>query len=133
MRERRKHRRFQQWNKAIIKSASGVRGVLPRCPIDACAWDLSLGGARIQCEESFPVGAVLRIHLELLRSREFVGIDGEVRWTRWNEEQKVYELGVEFRECIEATLQAIMRNLYHETERKATENQAPAQMDKGTP
>ena len=133
MRERRKHRRFQQWNKAIIKSASGVQGVLPRCPIDACAWDLSLGGARIHCEESFPVGAVLRIHLELLRSREFVGIDGEVRWTRWNEEQKVHELGVEFRECIEATLQAIMRNLYHETERKATEDQAPAQMDKVTP
>ena len=56
-----------------------------------------------------------------------------MRWTRWNEEQKVHELGVEFRECIEATLQAIMRNLYHETERKATEDQAPAQMDKVTP
>jgi c-di-GMP-binding flagellar brake protein YcgR len=129
-RERRKHRRFQQWNKAIIKSASGGQGILPRCPIDAYAWDLSLGGARIQCDESFPVGAVLRLHLELVRSREFVGIDGEVRWSRWNEERKVHECGVEFQECVEATLQAIMRNLYHETDRKDQEGEAPARTDK---
>jgi len=133
MRERRKHRRFQQWNKAIIKSASGVQGVMPQCPVDAYAWDLSLGGARIQCEESFPVGAVLRIHLELVRSREFIGIDGEVRWSRWNEEQKIHECGVEFRECVEATLQAIMRNLYHDTDHKETEDKPPVQMDKVIP
>jgi len=128
--ERRRHRRFQQWNKAIIKSASGGQGILPRCPVDAYAWDLSLGGARIQSEESFPVGAVLRIHLELVRSREFVGIDGEVRWTRWNEEQKTHEAGVEFRECTEATLQAIMRNLYHDTDRKAKEGPPQVRLDK---
>jgi c-di-GMP-binding flagellar brake protein YcgR len=133
MKERRKHRRFQQWNKAIIKSASGVQGLMPRCPIDALAWDLSLGGARIQCEESFPVGAVLRIHLELLRSREFIGIDGEVRWSRWNEEQKIPEFGVEFRECVEATLQAIMRNLYHDTEPKPAGGRMPVELDKVTP
>ena len=133
MRERRKHRRFQQWNKAIIKSASGAQGNMPQCPVDAYAWDLSLGGARIQCEESFPVGAVLRIHLELVRSREFIGIDGQVRWSRWNEEQKIHECGVEFRECVEATLQAIMRNLYHDTERKETEGRPSVQMDKVIP
>ncbi len=135
MKERRKHRRFQQWNKAIIQSASGVAGLLPRCPVDAYAWDLSLGGARIQSDEMFPVGAVLRLHLELVRSREYVGLDGDVRWSRWNEELKVYECGVEFRECVEATLQAIMRNLYHETEPKETEEPAegpgaPAALDK---
>ena len=133
MRERRKHRRFQQWNKAIIKSASGAQGPLSRCPVDAYAWDLSLGGARIQCEESFPVGTVLRLHLELVRSREYVGIDGEVRWVRWNEEQEVHELGVEFRDCTEATLQAIMRNLYNQTGRKEAEDQAPAPQEKVTP
>lgn len=126
--DRRKHRRFQQWNKAIIQSASGGQGMLPRCPIDAYAWDLSLGGARIQCDESFPVGAVVRLHLELVRSREFVGIDGEVRWSRWNEEQKCHEFGVEFRDCVESTLQALMRNLYHGVERK--DEPAPAQLDK---
>ena len=133
MKERRKHRRFQQWNKAIIKSASGVPGLLPLCPLDAYAWDLSLGGARLQCEESFPVGAVLRIHLELVRSREYIGIDGDVRWSRWNEELKVHEFGVEFRECVEATLQAILRNLYYETEPKEAgkpEQAPPSHMDK---
>jgi c-di-GMP-binding flagellar brake protein YcgR len=129
-RERRKHRRFQQWNKAIIQSASGGNGLLPRCPVDAYAWDLSLGGARIQCAESFPVGAVLRIHLELVRSREFVGLDGEVRWTRWNEDLKVHECGVEFRDCVEATLQAIMRNLYHDIERKEKDEPAPGPAEK---
>lgn len=128
--ERRKYRRFQQWNKAIIKSASGGQGVPPACPVDALAWDLSLGGTRIQSDESFPVGAVLRIHLELVRSREFVGLDGEVRWSRWNEELKVNECGVEFRECVEATLQALMRNLYHEPDRKGAGDPPPAATDK---
>jgi c-di-GMP-binding flagellar brake protein YcgR len=130
MRERRKFRRFQQWNKAIINSASGGQGTLPRCPIDAMAWDLSLGGARIHCEEPFPVGAIIRLHLELVRSREFVGVDAAVRWNRWNEEQKVHEFGVEFQECTESTLQAIMRNLYHETEAKDKDARPPAQADK---
>ena len=131
--ERRKHRRFQQWNKAIIKSASGGQGDLPDCPIDAYAWDLSLGGARIQSDAGFPVGSVLRLHLELVRSREFVGLDGTVRWSRWNEEQKVHECGVEFQECVEATLQAIMRNLYHEVDRKEKGEPARPPMDKGIP
>jgi c-di-GMP-binding flagellar brake protein YcgR len=131
--ERRKHRRFQQWNKAIVQSASGGNGLLPRCPLDAYAWDLSLGGARIQCDESFPVGAVLRLHIELVRSREFIGIDGEVRWSRWNEEQKVHECGVEFRDCVEATLQAIMRNLYHDVDRKEKGEPAFPPMDKVIP
>ncbi len=128
--ERRKHRRFQQWNKAIIKSASGGDGILPRCPIDAYAWDLSLGGARIQSEECFPVGAILRIHLELVRSRESVGIDGAVRWNRRNEEENIYEMGVEFQPCAEEILQAIMRNLYHDTGRKAKSGPPRVHLDK---
>jgi c-di-GMP-binding flagellar brake protein YcgR len=130
LKDRRKHRRFQQRNKAIIKSAKGGEGILPSCPIDAVAWDLSLGGARIQSEESFPVGAELRIHLELVRSREFVGLDATVRWTRWNEEQGIHEFGVEFQDCTESTLQAIIRNLYHDNERKAKQETARIHMDK---
>lgn len=129
--ERRKHRRFQQWNKAIIKSASGGDGILPHCPIDAYAWDLSLGGARIQSEECFPVGAVLRIHLELVRTREAVSVDGAVRWSRRNEQENIYEFGVEFQACAEATLQTIMRDLYHDTGRKAKDAQAQAALRNG--
>jgi c-di-GMP-binding flagellar brake protein YcgR len=129
--ERRKHRRFQQWNKAIIKSASGGDGILPRCPIDAYAWDLSLGGARIQSEECFPVGAIVRIHLELVRSRESVSIDGAVRWNRRNEQDNIYEFGVEFQACEQATLQAIMKNLYHETDGKAKREQPQVSLGKG--
>ncbi len=128
--ERRKYRRFQQWNKAIVQSASGGQGIAPPCPVDAFAWDLSLGGARIQSDSKFPVGAILRIHLELLRSREHVGIDGTVRWNRWNEAEKVHECGVEFQDCAELTLQAIMRNLYHETDGGKKEAGPAAGLDK---
>lgn len=128
--ERRKHRRFQQWNKAIIKSVTGGQGILPDCPMDAYAWDLSLGGARIQCDAGFPVGCVVRLHLELVRSREFVGLDAAVRWNRWNEELKVHEFGVEFQDCTEQTLQAIMRNLYHDADRKPKDEPAGAGLDK---
>ena len=129
--ERRKHRRFQQWNKAIITSVSGGDGILPRCPIDAYAWDLSLGGARIQSEECFPVGAIVRIHLELVRSREAVSIDGVVRWSRRNEKENIHEFGIEFHESNQIVLQAIMKNLYHETGRKAKAVQPQVSMHKG--
>jgi c-di-GMP-binding flagellar brake protein YcgR len=129
--ERRKHRRFQQWNKAIIKSASGGDGILPCCPIDAYAWDLSIGGARIQSEEGFPVGAIVRIHLELVRSREAVSIDGAVRWSRWNEKENIHEFGIEFQECNQTTLQAIMNNLYRETDRKAKNEKSHVSLGKG--
>ncbi len=129
--ERRKHRRFEQWNKAIIKSASGGDGKLPRCPIDAYAWDLSVGGARIQSEESFPVGAIVCIHLELVRSREAISIDGAVRWSRWNEKASIHEFGVEFQECNQATLQAIMKSLYREIDRKARAEQPQVSLGKG--
>jgi len=129
--ERRKHCRFQQWNKAIIKSASGGDGILPRCPIDAYAWDLSIGGARIQSEERFPIGAIVRIHLELVRSREAVSIDGAIRWSRWNEKENIHEFGIEFQECSQPTLQAIMKSLYRETDRKAKEDQPQASVGKG--
>lgn len=128
--ERRKYRRFQQWNKAIIQSATGAQRILPPCPVDAYAWDLSLGGARIQSDASFPVGAVLRIHLELVRSQEHIGIDATVRWNRWNETEKFHECGVEFQDCAEATLQALMRNLYHETDGQAKDGQPRANLDK---
>jgi Tfp pilus assembly protein PilZ len=129
--DRRKHRRFQQWNKAIIMSVSGGDGVLPRCPIDAYAWDLSIGGARIQSEECFPVGAVVRIHLDLVRSRESVSIDGAVRWSRWNEKENINEFGVEFQESNQMALQAIMKNLYHETGRKPRTVQPQVSLGKG--
>ncbi len=129
--ERRKHRRFQQWNKAIITSVSGGDGILPLCPIDAYAWDLSLGGARIQSEECFPVGAIVRIHLELVRSREAVSIDGVVRWSRRNEKENIHEFGIEFHESNQIVLQAIMKNLYHETGRKAKAVQPQVSMHKG--
>jgi hypothetical protein len=129
--ERRKHRRFQQWNKAIITSVSGGEGVLPSCPIDAYAWDLSLGGSRIQSEECFPVGAIVRIHLDLVRSRESVSIDGIVRWSRRNEKENINEFGVEFQESNQIALQAIMKNLYHETGRKPRAAQPQVSLGKG--
>jgi len=46
------------------------------------------------------------------------------------EELKVNECGVEFRECIEATLQALMRNLYHEPDRKDADGPPSATPDK---
>jgi c-di-GMP-binding flagellar brake protein YcgR len=130
--ERRKNRRFQQWNKVIIKSASGGEGTLPSCPIDAYAWDLSLGGARLQSEECFPVGAIVRIHLELVRSREAVSVDGVVRWSRRDEKENIYEFGIEFQEGNQIALLAIMKNLYHETGRKQRTVPPQVSLGKGT-
>ena len=38
-------------------------------PIDAFTYDLSIGGARLQTVESFEVGTLLRLQIELVRTQ----------------------------------------------------------------
>src|SRR5512135_314964 len=45
--EKRKERRFKQWNRASIKSADGPREFADPAGINAYTYDISLGGAKV--------------------------------------------------------------------------------------
>jgi c-di-GMP-binding flagellar brake protein YcgR len=110
--DKRKERRFKQWNKTSIKSASGPREFNDPSGINAYTYDISLGGAKIYSDVDFPVGTAIRMQIELVRSKESINIDGVVRWAKRNEDYKVFELGVEFFHLIPKTVFTLMHNLY---------------------
>ena len=112
--EKRRERRFKQWNKTDIKSASGVEGASNPGGINAYTYDISIGGAKVYSDMDFPAGAAVRMRIELVRSKESIGIDGVVRWTKRNEDHKVFELGVEFFHVIPKTALSLMHNLYEQ-------------------
>jgi c-di-GMP-binding flagellar brake protein YcgR len=112
--EKRKERRFKQWNKTSIKSASGPRSFSDPAGINAYTYDISLGGAKLYADVEFPVGTAIRMHVEMVRSKESINIDGLVRWARRNEDFKVFELGIEFFHLIPKTALALMHNLYEQ-------------------
>jgi c-di-GMP-binding flagellar brake protein YcgR len=110
--EKRKERRFKQWNIAGIKSATGLKEFSDPEEINAYTYDLSLGGAKIHSDINFPVGTAVRMRLELVRTKESVSIDGVVRWASRSSDDKVFELGVEFSHLMPKSVFALMQDLY---------------------
>ena len=111
--EKRKDKRFKEWNKVVLKSG-GRNGDGPGPDINAYTYDLSIKGAKIYSEQSFPVGSVVRIQIELARSQQALRLDAEVRWIEWNKQEKVYEMGVEFLHELSQTIMALIKHLYGE-------------------
>jgi c-di-GMP-binding flagellar brake protein YcgR len=110
--QRRKDRRFKQWNKASIKALPDHLYTPGRSGAEAFTYDLSLGGARIQSREPFEVGSQLSLRLELVRSSETVTIEGEVKWARLIESENIYEMGVAFNHSTSQTVMSLMKNLH---------------------
>jgi hypothetical protein len=110
--QQRKDRRIRQWNKIVIKPLPQGHDPLGPNEVKAVTRDLSLGGARIQSEEPFEPGAVLRLNIELVRSRETVCLKGQVKWVKRDNAENVFELGVEFDHDTAQTVTILMKNLH---------------------
>ncbi len=108
----RKDRRFRQWNKTKITPIVGPRDSKRRSPADAFTYDLSIGGARIHTAGSFEVGTLLRLEISLIRTGEFLRVEGLVKWRRRDESENVFEMGVEFQHTSMVTVLTLMRNLH---------------------
>jgi c-di-GMP-binding flagellar brake protein YcgR len=114
--EKRRAKRVKQWNKALIRSASGPREFIAPQGVNAYTYDISLKGAKIHAGVNFPVGTVIRIHIDLCRLKETVSVEGEVKWIKRNEAENVYEFGVEFLNLIPRTHLALLKNLFDENQ-----------------
>ncbi|MGZ5424707.1 MAG: PilZ domain-containing protein [Candidatus Aminicenantales bacterium] len=110
--ENRKDKRFLERDSTRIKDmcldqeTSGKRGV------NAYTHDLSVSGARISSTLDFPVGYVLRIVIDLGGADPSLEVDGEVVWTRKNEDGKRFDIGVEFLHNLSDTILLLINHFY---------------------
>ena len=110
--QKRKDRRFKQWNKIVIKAGPNGPNSHGSAEVNAFTYDLSLGGARIHSVERFELGTVLRLNIELVRSRETVSLEGRVKWVKRDEAENDFELGIEFDHDTSQTIMSLMKNLH---------------------
>ena len=110
--DNRRERRIPERNKVLIKSAEEHHDVSFGDGINAFTHDLSLSGARLFSERQFEVGTIIRISMELARSSQAIQIEGEVKWVKMNEDEGLFEFGVEFLHNISHTVLALIRHLY---------------------
>jgi Tfp pilus assembly protein PilZ len=110
--QKRKERRFKQWNKTVIGAAPNGQNSHGPAEANAFTYDLSLGGARIHSVERFEEGTVLRLQIELVRSRETLSIAGRVKWVKRDEAENVFEMGIEFDHDSSQSIMSLMKNLH---------------------
>jgi len=113
--DNRKDKRFLERNTAFIKSTSEAAEAFYGNGINAHTHDLSLSGARICTPHYFPVGSVVRIVIDLERTHQSIKVDGEVKWTKKSDEDDdLFESGIEFLHSISQTLLSLIKHLYAE-------------------
>lgn len=110
--EQRRERRFKQWNRTMILASRPCEKSPGPVLAEAFTYDLSMGGARIHSLERFEVGAALRLHIELVRTKETVCVECRVKWLKNSDDDKVFEMGVEFDHANMQTVLGLMRDLH---------------------
>jgi c-di-GMP-binding flagellar brake protein YcgR len=107
--ERRKRIRFIERNNVTIRPASQDSDGRKT---KAYTFDISTGGARIVAPDRFEVGTVLKIRIDLARTKQSMVLDGVVKWVRFNEDSGLHEMGVEFLHLTSSKVLALIRHLY---------------------
>lgn len=112
MENKRKEKRFEESNKVVIQFSLEGHEANRSTGVKAITRDISLGGARIVAPKSYPVDTVMRIEINLRKSRQNVKLDGIVRWVELSPDEENYELGVEFLHKISKSVLSLIRHLY---------------------
>ena len=110
MKERRKTKRFIEKNKAVINFS------IQKASIDRktnLAWtrDLSIDGAKLRTQKTFPQDTRLIISLELPKSKQVVKLWARVIWAQKMKKKGEFVLGVEFIHSLE-TIPDLFKHLY---------------------
>jgi len=114
MLNKRKEKRFSEENDVIIQYALNGKNLNNFIGINALTRDISLSGARIITKKIFPVDTVLRIQINLSRTKQVIKVDGKVKWIRESAEEDSHEMGIEFLHEITKTVLTLIRHLYTE-------------------
>lgn len=110
--QRRKNRRFKQWNKTTVTAKGGGQGMRGAAETQAFTFDLSLGGAQVHSPEVFAVGTPVRLRILLARTQDIVNLEGEVKWVKRHPSENVYQLGIEFLHDSPQGFMVLMREFF---------------------
>ena len=112
--QRRRDKRKKEQNKVIIEFVLDDIDSGNERDINALTHDISISGARILINRVFPVGTVLRITLDLSKSKQIVKLDGKVKWVKNLNKEYLYEMGLEFMHDIHKSVLVLIAHLYGE-------------------
>lgn len=110
--QRRKSKRFKQWNKTTVVAKDGGQGMRGAAETQAFTFDLSLGGAQVHSAEMFPVGSRVRLRMVLARTQDSVNLEGEIKWVKRHPTDNVYQMGIEFSHDSPQAVMVLMREFF---------------------
>ncbi|HSA94517.1 MAG TPA: PilZ domain-containing protein [Acidobacteriota bacterium] len=110
--QRRKDKRFKQWNKTTITPLEAGLGLRGAHESKAFTHDLSLCGAQVQSPEAYAVGMAVRLRILLTRTNDSVMLEGRVKWVKRHPRENSYQIGIEFFHKTPQGFMALMKELF---------------------
>lgn len=110
--ENRKDKRFGERDNVLIKHTGKAPEIGASGVTNAYTRDISMTGAQIRTKLDLPVGSVIRIVIDLKRTRQSLSVDGEVIWTRKSEKGRQFDIGIKFLHCVPDTILLLITNFY---------------------
>jgi c-di-GMP-binding flagellar brake protein YcgR len=110
--QRRKDKRFKQWNKTTITPLENGAGLRGAAEAKAFTYDLSLCGAQVHAPEAFPVGTDVRVRILLARTMDSVKLEGRVKWVKRHPHESGYQMGIEFFHETPQGFMTLMKELF---------------------
>ncbi len=110
--QRRKDKRFKQWNKTTITPLEQGLGLRGASESKAFTHDLSLCGAQVHSPEAYAVGTAVRLRILLTRTNDSVKLEGRVKWVKRHPSENSYQMGIEFFHETPQGFMSLMKELF---------------------
>jgi c-di-GMP-binding flagellar brake protein YcgR len=124
--QRRKDKRFKQWNKTTITPLEDGLGLRGAAESKAFTYDLSLCGAQVHAPEAFAVGTAVRLRILLARTMDSVKLEGQVKWVKRHPSANGYQMGIEFFHETPQGFMTLMKELFEGAQAAASTKTDPA-------
>ncbi len=110
--EKRKDKRKDEENKAVIEFADDKAGSSKKTSINALTQNISLSGVRLQSDSSFPVDTKVTLKITLSKSKKILKLNGKVKWVKDIQDGELYEMGVEFIEALPNKVMVLLQHIF---------------------
>jgi len=112
MNEKRKEQRRREENKVSLELFAEEVNSSKHVSVHALTHDISLSGARLISDSSFPIGTPMKIQITLSKSHKVVNLEGRVRWIKDVQDGELFEMGVEFIHTLPNKVMVLLQHLF---------------------
>jgi hypothetical protein len=110
--EKRKEQRKKEENKVLLELFAEEESSRKHIAVNALTHDISLSGARLVCDSSFPIGTPMKIRITLSKTHKIVNLEGQVRWVRDVQDGELFEMGVQFIHSLPNKVMVLLQHLF---------------------